>query len=269
MAAQCADKIRVFHFLIDIADKRAPRHVRGCNLVQRFLHLLPGLLVEYCYDAIQPRTAERLFDVAVVVMSRVEREQAVPVVILVFGNQPASRVVQRNTHGDRSILLGRSRDILDRIIDDAPVRHFIKVADAVADEALNYENIALRFQFFIVGQIGFEQLIPFFIADVNRRSVHNLPDGKMLERIVDRIAVVDGPEDKRPKSGQHVRYGILAARLRHSSRNLVVLGVERGRTFALGSFNGYLRRIGKLFVYFRVLQEYRLFIEQEIFDLPQ
>jgi len=66
------------------------------------------------------------------------------------------------------------------------------------------ENIPLRFYFFIARQIGFEQLRPLFIGYVNGRSVHDFTDGEMLERIVRRVAVVDRPQNKCPKTSQHI-----------------------------------------------------------------
>ena len=75
--------------------------------------------------------------------------------VLIFGDQSFRGVVQRYTHGDRSVLFSLSGNILHRIVNNASVGHFIQVADTTTDKALKYENISLCLYLLIIRHIGF------------------------------------------------------------------------------------------------------------------
>lgn len=189
------------------------------------------------------------------------KEKAFASLLAVFVNQGNSCFAQRYADGYRSILLCFSLDILDGVTDDISVSHFEQVADTASDKAMKDENIPLRFYLFIARQIGFEQLRPLFIGYVNGRSVHDFTDGEMLERIVRRVAVVDRPQNKRSKTGKQVGNRIQPSQFRQPFRNFVTFLVQYGRSLALRGFDCDLCRIGILFVYLRIVQECRSFIE--------
>ena len=179
--------------------------MRRSKVADRHLNILPRPLVNRRHHARQSRLTERRFDINIVFLLRNKREQRSTVLVEVFANQFFRSTDQRHRDRHHPIVARLAGNVFDAIADDIGIGHLIKVAHPTADHALKNKNISLRFQLLVIPHIRFGQLFAFVGRNIDRRTVDNLRDLILLERIIGSMSIIIEPYIERPQTNQHVR----------------------------------------------------------------
>ena len=179
--------------------------MRRSKVADRHLNILPRPLVDRRHHARQSRFTERRFDIDIIFLLRNKWKQCSAVLIEVFTNQFFRSTDQRHRDRHHSVVSRLAGNIFDAIADDIGIGHLIKVAHPAADHALENKNISLRFQLLVIPHIRFGQLFAFVGRNIDRRTVDNLRDLVLLERIIGGMSIIIEPYIERPQTNQHVR----------------------------------------------------------------
>ena len=196
-------------------------------------------------------------------------EQALPARIPVFFYQSKRSLIQRDPDRYRPILFCLVLNVLYRAINYIAIGHLKVIPDTTPDQALENKNVSLGLDFPVSRKIGFQQLFALFIGNIYRCPINNFRNCKILERIIGSISIIYSPQNKCPETSHKVRHSILSPLFWHTFRLLIAINIKHRWTLAGRSLGRSSCRIGILFVYVRILQEYRILIQQKIFYLTQ
>ena len=164
--------------------------MRRSKVADRHLNILPRPLVDRRHHARQSRFTERRFDIDIIFLLRNKWKQCSAVLIEVFTNQFFRSTDQRHRDRHHPVVSRLAGNIFDAIADDIGIGHLIKVAHPAADHALENKNISLRFQLLVIPHIRFGQLFAFVGRNIDRRTVDNLRNLVLLERIIVGMSVI-------------------------------------------------------------------------------
>lgn len=148
MTAEGADKIGVFDFLVEIADKGTSGEVAACDFVEGAFLLRACCRVEDCHHAVHSTYSEKLLDCHVVFLRTDEREQFPFQIIApgIFIYQSLRTCIERNADDLRTFSFGLLWHIFYGSVDYACRSHSHEVGHTATDKTLKDEDVALSLQ---------------------------------------------------------------------------------------------------------------------------
>ena len=146
MSGELSYKVRVFDFLVEIADECASCHVRAGHVANRVLLRLLGDWVDDCNNSVYAGLFHRIADKAIEFSGADEREQAVLILAFVSVQNLDGGRGKVHFYYARAFFFRFARDVMDCnsvfVLHDIVFRESEEVADSTPDIALKYENIA-------------------------------------------------------------------------------------------------------------------------------
>ena len=197
MAGELADEVRVFDFLIKVADEGPPGHVRAGNVADGVLLRLLGAGVDDGHDAVDSGFLEPLADEVVELACAVEGEDGVPVAALVTFQYLDGGGGQIHLDYARTFFFGLAGDILhgDAVVggDYVVLGEGEEVADTAADVALEDEDVPGLGEVFIIAHVRLVQQVALLGGEIVGGTVLLGADGVFAEGIVPGVAHVNAP----------------------------------------------------------------------------
>jgi len=197
VAGEFADEVRVFDFLVEVADEGAACHMGTGNVANGVLFGLFGDWVNGGDDSGYAGSFEGNADDVVEFACGHIREECVFCLAFVAVHYFYGCGGEIDFDDSWTFFFGLVRDVLDgcSVIrgDDIFGREGEEVADATADVALEYEDVACEGYFVVGGEVGFEYGVSFFCCEVVRGSEFLGTYRIFTEGVVFRVAHIYAP----------------------------------------------------------------------------
>ena len=220
MAGKLADEVGVFDLLVKVSDEGAAGHV-GTGHVADGLHFrLAGLGVEDRNHPCDAAGFEYFLDGVVVFLLGDEGKEGLVVLegAFVLGDDGQGGWMQVNLDGAGVLFLGLFGDVFDGgavgVLDDVVPCHFIEVADAAAEQALEDEDIPLALQMGLVREVEVVDGVPLLGGDVDGGAVFVHAQLEAAEGVVGGVALLQRPVDEGTDDFHGIDQVVLAALLR-------------------------------------------------------
>ncbi len=225
MSREFADEVRVFDFLVEVADEGAACHVGAGDVADGVLFGLFGDGIDGGDDSGDAGSFEGDADEVVEFAGGHIWEECVFRLAFVAVHYLDGGGSEVDFDDSRTFFFGLARYVLDGCAvfggDDVVRCEGEEVADAAANVALEYEYVACEGYFVVSSEVGFEYGVSFFCCEVVRGSEFLGTYRIFTEGVVFRVAHIDAPSPI-GSDGTHIGDdGIVAA----FKRCAFVLGV--------------------------------------------